>query len=459
MKKIILILLLLFFVSGLTANDFPSTFVFPTYYHTYGIRKAGPVQLFLFMGFKVKFKNPQGLACVRLDSWEDPQDKHDDDEVTVYGVNSGQNNIIYNKSMYALGVYGLDEPKRQQLKEPHGITANRYSDVYVADTGNHRIVRLFNPGDQLKYVNDIGSFGNAAGAFNRPQQVAIDSKGNIYITDTGNNRVQVFDKKNQFRFSFDREQTFISPRAVAVTDQDKDYQYFRDGFIVVTDSLDRRISIMDLNGQLLKTARIQQTGFQTGKIEYAAIDYYNQILLTDSQNHCIHKFDKNLKHITSFGSYGDDDFQFNEPRGIAIYRRFGQLFVAEKTGAQYYWVGSDVSIDTITQNKKEVIFQIYLSEPSFIKAWIFDEQDRIIRILIRRLFINKAGHHTFAWDRKSGHIFSKTKEEYDLSTNPELKPGTNMPPGKYKIKVISEATYSSRTYFEDIEEMTFKSEF
>ncbi len=46
--------------------DPPSTYMFPAYGHSYGIRKAGPTELFLFLGLRVKFSDPQGLACVRL---------------------------------------------------------------------------------------------------------------------------------------------------------------------------------------------------------------------------------------------------------------------------------------------------------------------------------------------------------------------------------------------------------
>ena len=149
-------LIFLFLISSEEDIYNPTTFVFPAFKHTYGIRKAGSTELFLFMGFKVNFKNPEGLAAVRLNSWEDPEDPHDDDELTVYGVNSGQNNIIYNKSMWALGVYGLYEDDNQLLNRPHGISANNKGDVYVADTGNHRVVRLYNPTDELQFITAKG---------------------------------------------------------------------------------------------------------------------------------------------------------------------------------------------------------------------------------------------------------------------------------------------------------------
>ena len=101
--KLIFALIFLSIVCGYNSNSFsqnknkydPTTLVFPTFLHTYGIRKATRFHLFLFTQNKVKFNDPQGLAVVRLDSWEDTTTTGDDDEVTVYGVNSWQNNIIY----------------------------------------------------------------------------------------------------------------------------------------------------------------------------------------------------------------------------------------------------------------------------------------------------------------------------------------------------------------------------
>jgi hypothetical protein len=46
------------------------------------------------------------LAAAKLESWDNPKTKKDDDEVIVYGVNSGQHEIIYNTSMYSLALFG-----------------------------------------------------------------------------------------------------------------------------------------------------------------------------------------------------------------------------------------------------------------------------------------------------------------------------------------------------------------
>ncbi|MFQ5627711.1 MAG: hypothetical protein ACE5I1_03045, partial [bacterium] len=114
----------------------PTSLVFPTRKHI-PIRKATKFHLFLYVQNRVKVSNPQGIALTRLDSWENPKTEKDDDEITIYGVNSGQNVLIYNSSMTTISVYGLKKRGQEKLNNPHGIAAAHWGDVYVADTGNN----------------------------------------------------------------------------------------------------------------------------------------------------------------------------------------------------------------------------------------------------------------------------------------------------------------------------------
>ncbi|MDZ7377576.1 MAG: hypothetical protein ONB13_13270, partial [candidate division KSB1 bacterium] len=153
----------------------PTTLVFPSFLHTYGIRKATRFLLFLFTQNRAKFMDPQGLAVVRLKAWEDTTRTSDDDEVTVYGVNSGQDCIIYNTSMKSIGIYGLDETGERRLHRPRGIAANDLGEVYVADAGHHRVVKFFNPGHELKFDKSVGQLGTGPAYFTEPHDVAVDS--------------------------------------------------------------------------------------------------------------------------------------------------------------------------------------------------------------------------------------------------------------------------------------------
>jgi len=70
-------------------------------------------------------------------------------------------------------------------------TDQQYEPVYIADTGNNRIVRT---ADILgSNWASIGKLGSGANQFNSPWGVAVDSSGKIYVSDSGNCRIARMD--------------------------------------------------------------------------------------------------------------------------------------------------------------------------------------------------------------------------------------------------------------------------
>jgi hypothetical protein len=78
---------------------------------------------------------------------------------------------------------------------PAALAADAAGDVYVADTGNERIVKLSSAGAVL---DEWGSQGSGDGHFQSPNGVALDAAGAVYVLDSANNRVQVFDPGGRF---------------------------------------------------------------------------------------------------------------------------------------------------------------------------------------------------------------------------------------------------------------------
>jgi len=71
----------------------------------------------------------------------------------------------------------------------------------VADTGNHRIRKITTPGAVVTtFAGTVGLSGTANGDgtdawFNLPSGVAADSDGNLYVADTGNHRIRKIELK------------------------------------------------------------------------------------------------------------------------------------------------------------------------------------------------------------------------------------------------------------------------
>ena len=90
-----------------------------------------------------------------------------------------------------------------QLRLPQGATLDAGGNLYIADTGNHRIRMVSSStrtistvaGNGFTNMNGDGGYsgdgGLATGAeLNYPHAVAFDAAGNMYIPDMGNNRVR-----------------------------------------------------------------------------------------------------------------------------------------------------------------------------------------------------------------------------------------------------------------------------
>ena len=139
-----LALLLLTVVGDLSAarDDAQTTLVYPPFGHCLGMHRGTSFHLFLYLGATTRFNEPAGLAAVKLDALDDPSTTSDDDELTVYGLNSGECEIIFNTSLVNLEVYGECGDGPGQFRNPLGIAADSRGNVFVADTGNHRIVHL-----------------------------------------------------------------------------------------------------------------------------------------------------------------------------------------------------------------------------------------------------------------------------------------------------------------------------
>ena len=437
MKIKVIILAFLLISSKLLSDEYnPTTLVVPPFKHTFGYSRITRSSLKMVAGDKIKFNNPQGIAAVKLRALDDKSTKEDDDELTIFAVNSGDNEIFYNKGFKGFGTYGGFGSGEGKLWNPMGICANPKGDVWVADSENDRIVKLFSDGKNLTFVKSIGEFGIKNGEFDGPTDVAMDFDGRVYVADTGNDRVQIFSSDCEFLFSFSGTADFhlIKPNAIAVIDERERWSFFSSEFIIVIDDSRTRIVQFTKDGKLISSISTYSLGIENARLGYVAIDYYSNIYVTDENNSQIHIFDKELQFITSFGRKGTGNAEFINPRGITIWKRYGQVFILGQNEAQYYWVGVDAYVKGVfpaifAEEEPGATISLFMTQPAHIKVNIYrKDSGDLVRTLIPKLK-REIGEENIVWDGldKDGQLVS---------------------PGKYKIEITLRPTYSSKGNFE-----------
>jgi sugar lactone lactonase YvrE len=80
-----------------------------------------------------------------------------------------------------------------QVRNPNGLAIDCRMNLHVADTGNNRILTIVTADSTMIPNTGTVLAGSGAGLnpaqVTAPQGVAVDSAGRLYIADTGNNRV------------------------------------------------------------------------------------------------------------------------------------------------------------------------------------------------------------------------------------------------------------------------------
>lgn len=397
----------------------PTTLLAPPFSHTLGFQRITSFYLNLYLGQRFTISNPQGMCAAKMIEEDDPTTGKDDHILTLFAVNSGTGQILYNVRLVKPGVYGSVGSDTGQFRNPHGICCNPQGDVYVADTDNNRVVRLRYTQGRLQWVSVLDS------SLARPRGVDLDSRGRIYVADTDNNRIVVYEPDGQLVSVWGTE--LERPSALAVLDAGADYNDYGVEAVVVIDRDQTRISQFSLSGQLRRQQDMRRIGRSEAAFAYCAFDRHGNVYVTDQINNEIHLFDSNLKYLTSQGGTG----KFNSPRGIAIWRRFGQLFVNEADGGQYYWIGLDAYFigcypPQLDSQHLGTTITLYITEVADVEVTILNEQETPVRTLTPP-HAQRPGEVLIVWDGRDNV-------------------GNYVPPGNYKITITARPTYSRPKY-------------
>ncbi|CAF1240615.1 unnamed protein product [Adineta steineri] len=90
---------------------------------------------------------------------------------------------------------GVSGSSSTLLYNPIGVAVDQYGNIYVADSGNHRIQFFLAGQSSANTIAGVtGSSGTSATQLNFPYGVTLDSQFNLYVADKSNNRVQRYQR-------------------------------------------------------------------------------------------------------------------------------------------------------------------------------------------------------------------------------------------------------------------------
>ena len=120
------------------------------------------------------------------------------------GVAVGPDGAVYIADYYWSSVRkvkdGVISTIATKLSYPEGLAADSAGNVFVADAGNHRIVRIDPSGAVTTFAGTLQKSGPAgdggpatAAQLYQPRDVAVDKDGSLVLADTGNYRIRKVD--------------------------------------------------------------------------------------------------------------------------------------------------------------------------------------------------------------------------------------------------------------------------
>ncbi len=215
-----------------------------------------------------------------------------------------------------------DDNGGTQLSNPSGIVIDGVGNIYISDTGNHRIQKFDSSG---VFISQFGTLGTGNGQFDNPQSIALDSLGNLYVADGANHRIQKFDSSGNYLSQFGTYGTgdgeFDYPAGITFDSV---------GDMYITDNSNSRIQKFDSDGVYISQFGTFGTG--DGELTYpasnVALDNTGNIYVVDSGNHRIQKFDSSGVYISQFGGEGIGAGQFTYPSSLFL-DSSGNMYVTD----------------------------------------------------------------------------------------------------------------------------------
>ena len=194
-------------------------------------------------------------------------------------------------------------------ERPDWIAVNSKGTIAVSDNEEHCILIFDKNGN---FVREFGCYGEGPGQLANPAGVTFLNDNEVLVGDDDNGQIQQFNvQTGNFVKSFGKRGTgdgeFIAPQGIFISDE---------GHVIVADCLNNRIQVFDEDGKFM--SKFGDNGPGELCEPSGCIYHKNKFIVSDSGNHCLKVFGKAGKFLYKIGEEGEADGQFSYPWGLCV---------------------------------------------------------------------------------------------------------------------------------------------
>lgn len=220
----------------------------------------------------------------------------------VYFADMGNHRIVkMDQNGTAIAKFGTLGSGQGEFDTPFGVTVDNDGNILVADTANYRIQKF---DSNFNFIREWGSYGSGQGEFGLPREIGIDSQNRYHVCDEFNDRIQVFDEDGGYLYEYGGKGTgdgeFRLPQGIAVK------QSASGDKVYICDTYNNRVQILDVNGNFVDQIGTGEQGDSSTKFYHPRgvnLDSDGNVYVADTYNHKIKKYNSNHQHqySTSIG--------------------------------------------------------------------------------------------------------------------------------------------------------------
>ena len=194
-------------------------------------------------------------------------------------------------------------------ERPDWIAVNSKGTIAVSDNEKHCILIFDKNGN---FVREFGCYGEGPGQLANPAGITFLNDNEVLVGDDDNGQIQQFNvQTGNFVKSFGKRGTgdgeFTAPQGIFISDE---------GHVIVADSLNNRIQVFDEDGKFM--SKFGDNGPGELCEPSGCIYHKNKFIVSDSGNHCLKVFGKAGKFLYKIGEEGEADGQFSYPWGLCV---------------------------------------------------------------------------------------------------------------------------------------------